>query len=243
MMNGYQHLGLDERRQIYQLAVTGRSVLQISAALQRCSDIVRPSIVTSSATGISMTSQCFVAIFRPPHKQWPTGAGCVVARLPESPSLPPISPTACQQLLRPSRLRDIFDAIAVFVKPSVMRPSTCSSMGRTDEARACGAFRLLPADPDGDAMRASRAVCISPWPTPLANALPKSVIAGALVIGKAPDDLQVGIWQSQPHLAGRAPQPVYCRRPQSQAAFCRRHVGNPAPLAHAAPFPASEHHL
>ena len=36
MMNGYQHLGLDERRQIYQLAVTGRSVLQISAALQRC---------------------------------------------------------------------------------------------------------------------------------------------------------------------------------------------------------------
>ena len=35
MMNGYQHLGLDERRQIYQLAATGRSVHQIAASLQR----------------------------------------------------------------------------------------------------------------------------------------------------------------------------------------------------------------
>jgi len=34
-MNGYQHLGLDERRQVYQLAATGRSVQQIAAALQR----------------------------------------------------------------------------------------------------------------------------------------------------------------------------------------------------------------
>lgn len=35
MMNGYQHLGLDERRQIYQLAATGRFAQQITAALQR----------------------------------------------------------------------------------------------------------------------------------------------------------------------------------------------------------------
>lgn len=35
MMNGYQHLGLDERRQVYQLAAIGRSVQQIAAALQR----------------------------------------------------------------------------------------------------------------------------------------------------------------------------------------------------------------
>lgn len=34
-MNGYQHLGLDDRRQIYQLAATGRSMQQIAAALQR----------------------------------------------------------------------------------------------------------------------------------------------------------------------------------------------------------------
>ena len=34
-MNGYQHLGLVERRQIYQLAATGRSVHQIAASLQR----------------------------------------------------------------------------------------------------------------------------------------------------------------------------------------------------------------
>lgn len=34
-MNGYQHLDLDERRQIYQLVATGRSVPQIAAALQR----------------------------------------------------------------------------------------------------------------------------------------------------------------------------------------------------------------
>ncbi len=34
-MNGYQHLGSDERRQIYQLAATGRFAQQITAALQR----------------------------------------------------------------------------------------------------------------------------------------------------------------------------------------------------------------
>jgi IS30 family transposase len=34
-MNGYQHLGLDERRDIYQLMATGRSVRQIADALGR----------------------------------------------------------------------------------------------------------------------------------------------------------------------------------------------------------------
>ena len=34
-MNGYQHLGLDERRDIYRLRATGRSVAQIADALRR----------------------------------------------------------------------------------------------------------------------------------------------------------------------------------------------------------------
>ena len=35
MMNGYQHLGLDERRDIYRMVATGRSVRQIADALGR----------------------------------------------------------------------------------------------------------------------------------------------------------------------------------------------------------------
>lgn len=34
-MNGYQHLGLDERRDLYRLMATGRSVRQIAGALRR----------------------------------------------------------------------------------------------------------------------------------------------------------------------------------------------------------------
>jgi len=35
MMNGYQHLGFDERRDIYRMVATGRSVRQIADALGR----------------------------------------------------------------------------------------------------------------------------------------------------------------------------------------------------------------
>lgn len=35
MMNGYQRLGLDERRDLYRLVATGRSVRQIADALRR----------------------------------------------------------------------------------------------------------------------------------------------------------------------------------------------------------------
>lgn len=35
MMNGYQHLGLDERRDVYRLVATGPSVRQIADALGR----------------------------------------------------------------------------------------------------------------------------------------------------------------------------------------------------------------
>ena len=181
-MNGYQHLGLVERRQIYQLAATGRSVHQIAASRQRH----RSTIYRELKRNQHLDDE---PVFR---GYFPTAAQTMAARrrvrgskIVRSPSLPPISPTACQQPGRRSRLQDIFDAIAVIVKPSVTRPSTSSSMDRTDAARACGAFCLLPVDLDVNAMRVSPAVCISPWPTPLANALPKSVIAAALVIGKA----------------------------------------------------------
>lgn len=39
-MNGYQHLGLDERRDIYRLVATGRSVRQIADALRRHSSTI-----------------------------------------------------------------------------------------------------------------------------------------------------------------------------------------------------------
>ncbi|MFC4595885.1 helix-turn-helix domain-containing protein [Sphingobium tyrosinilyticum] len=34
-MNGYQHVGLDERRDIYRLVATGRSVREVAATLRR----------------------------------------------------------------------------------------------------------------------------------------------------------------------------------------------------------------
>jgi IS30 family transposase len=82
MMNGYQHLGLDEQRQIYQLAATGRSVQQIAAALQRH----RSTIYRELKRNWHLDDEpLFRGHFRPPHKRWRTDVGCVAAR----------SPTAC----------------------------------------------------------------------------------------------------------------------------------------------------
>lgn len=182
MMNGYQHLGLDERRQIYQLTATGRSAQQIAATLQRH----RSTNYRELKRNRHLDDEPLFRGYFPTAAQTMADRRRVrAARSSEGPSLPPISPTACRRPGRRSRLQDIFDAIAVIVKPSVTRPSTSSCMDRTDGARACGAFCLLPVDLDGNAMRVSFAVCISPWPTLLANALPKSVIAAALVIGQA----------------------------------------------------------
>lgn len=76
-MNGYQHLGLDERRQIYQLAATGRSVQQIAVALERHRSTIYREIKRNRHLD---EEPIFRGYFRPPHKQWRTGAGCATAR-------------------------------------------------------------------------------------------------------------------------------------------------------------------
>jgi hypothetical protein len=127
-MNGYQNLGLDERRQVYQLAATGRSVQQIAAALQRHRSTIYREVKRNRHLD---DEPLFRGYFPTAAQRWRTGAGCVAAKSPESPSLPPISPTACQQPGRRSRLRDMFDSIAVIVKQSV---TISSSFVRTEAA-------------------------------------------------------------------------------------------------------------
>ncbi|KFG90790.1 IS30 family, transposase [Sphingobium herbicidovorans NBRC 16415] len=66
-MNGYQHLGLDERRQIYQLAATARSVQQIAVALERHRSTIYREIKRNRHLD---EEPIFRGHFPPPHKQW-----------------------------------------------------------------------------------------------------------------------------------------------------------------------------
>ena len=156
-MNGYQHLGLVERRQIYQLAATGRSVHQIAASRQRH----RSTIYRELKRNQHLDDE---PVFR---GYFPTAAQTMAARrrvrgskIVRSPSLPPISPTACQQLGRRSRLRDIFDAIAVIMKPSVTRPMPLpTGLGLAANGPTCASAGRLDGEPPTTTVTATKLPC------------------------------------------------------------------------------------
>lgn len=88
-MNGYQHLGLDERRDLYRLMATGRSVRQIAGALRR-----HPSTIYREFKRNRHLDEhpLFRGYFSQPLcKSWLADAAFVVAKLHRGPNLPPIS--------------------------------------------------------------------------------------------------------------------------------------------------------
>lgn len=181
-MEGYQHLGLDKRRDIYRLIGTGRSVNQVADALRRHPSTIYREIKRNRHFD---EEPLFRGYFPTAAQTWPAIVACAEARLLASRNSPPTLLIACWRPGRQNRLRVIFGVIAVTGRRCATKPSTSMSTALRNGTISFGAICQLPAVRAGNVMAESRAVSIYPWQIRSARGRRKSWIAASSATGKA----------------------------------------------------------